>query len=358
MPVIASVGTATPPYRIGQNEARQFAGRLFANSFKDIERLLPVFENGQVHSRYFSAPLEWFGDHHDAAEKNQLYVKTAETLGERAIRHCLEQYGLQPEDVDHFIFVSSTGLATPSMDARLINRLNMRENTKRTPIWGLGCAGGAVGLSRAWELAMAYPDSRVVILALELCGLTFLFNDRSKSNLIATSLFADGAAAALILGDHAAAAKKQQVDKPLPSIIDNMSTLWKDTLDVMGWDVTNDGMKVVFSRSIPAVVNQWMKPAVERFLTPYALTPHDIQHYVLHPGGIKVIQAYEDSLGIHEEKTIHARKVLQNYGNMSSATVLFVLRQIMENNCHEGDYGLVSALGPGFSSELLLIRWS
>jgi predicted naringenin-chalcone synthase len=168
--------------------AQRFCRALFQEAFPDIERLLPVFSNALVQTRYFSAPPEWFESEHSFAEKNQLYIQTALEVGEAAILACLDRAGLGPQDIDHFFFISSTGLATPSVDARLINMLKLRPNIRRTPIWGLGCAGGVAGLSRAYEYTSAFPRERALMLALELCGLTFQRNDLSKSNLIATSL--------------------------------------------------------------------------------------------------------------------------------------------------------------------------
>ncbi|MCF6093769.1 type III polyketide synthase [Microaerobacter geothermalis] len=361
MSTISSVGVAVPPYRISQDLAKQLVKKLFNHSFRDIDRLLTVFENSQIETRYFSVPPKWFEQDHDQEEKNRLYIETAERLGMEAINKCLDPINLHPSEIDYFIFVSTTGFATPSMDARLINLLNMKPQIKRTPIWGLGCAGGAVGLTRAYEYARAFPDSIVLVLAIELCGLTFLQNDHSKSNLIGTSLFADGAAAVLVMGHEALHQRKTnlaEIHSPMPQVVDTMSTTWKDSLDVMGWDITNSGLKVIFSRDIPSIVNKWMKSNVLQFLDRFQLSMDDIRHFITHPGGMKVIAAYEESLGIPSQKLSSAKQVLKDYGNMSSPTVLFVLQQVLESPVHKGDYGLIAALGPGFSSELLLVQWN
>lgn len=350
---VISIATAVPPYEVAQAEARHFAKNLFAKSFSNIDRLLNIFENTSIQTRRFSRPRDWFEAEHSLAERNEAYVETACQLGEEAIVRCLDQAGLRPGDIDHIFFVSTTGMATPSIDAHLINRLYMNPHVKRTPIWGLGCAGGVVGLARAYEYAKAFPTSRVLLLALELCGLTFRRNDLSKSNLVATSLFADGAAAVLIAG--------KQADLPLPvegpEIISAMSTMWPDSLDVMGWDVRNDGLKVVFSKDIPTIVRNQVKQVVDEFLENAQLDLDQVDHYITHPGGIKVLQAYQESLGVPIDKFKHAYSVLSEYGNMSSATVLFVLEKELQQSHAYGSYGLVSALGPGFSSELLLLRW-
>lgn len=348
---IVSVGTAVPKYEVDQREAREFARGLFREAFADIDRLLTIFDHAAIERRRFSQPRPWFEQDHSFAERNSAYVEAACNLGEEAIRRCLKEAGLTPREVDHFIFVSSTGLSTPSIDAHLVNRLGMNPRVKRTPLWGLGCAGGAAGLARAFEVARAFPERRVLLLALELCGLTFRRNDLSKSNLVATSLFADGAAAVLVAGE------KASVSKDGPRILDAMSMTWPRSLDVMGWEVVDDGLKVIFSRDIPSIVRREVRPVVEEFLRRWELTPDRVERYIAHPGGPKVLSAYEEALSLKETALSSARSVLRAYGNMSSATVLFVLERELREKPGKGAYGLITALGPGFSLELLLIRW-
>jgi alkylresorcinol/alkylpyrone synthase len=349
MSVITSVGTAVPSNRVTQDVAKQFCQALFQEAFPDIDRLLPIFANAQIQTRYFSATPEWFESDHTFAEKNCSYIEAALELGQAAISSCLERAGLTPQDIDHFFFVSTTGLATPSIDARLINRLQFRNDIRRTPIWGLGCAGGVAGLSRAFEYTTAFPRERALVLALELCGLTFQRNDMSKSNLVAVSLFADGAAAAIVSGS--------EVDGHGPRIVSSRSKIWYDSLDVMGWDVNERGLKVLFSRDIPSIVRSLTLPALLEFLSKEHLTLQDLKHFIIHPGGMKVIEAYEQTLSLEEGALDRPRAILRQYGNMSSATVLFVLEDFMRTRAiHPGDYGLVSALGPGFSSEMILIQ--
>ncbi|MBO8172913.1 MAG: type III polyketide synthase [Bacillaceae bacterium] len=355
MPQITSIGIAVPPFTITQSSAQAFARNLFADSFKDIDRLLPVFEHARIEKRHFCVPLEWFAQKHDPEEKNQLYIENATRLSMEAAQNCLNGTRFTREQIDHLIFISSTGLATPSLDAHIINKLNLRSDIKRTPIWGLGCAGGAVGLSRAFEYARAFPESTVLLIAVELCGLTFLRDDLSKSNLIATSLFAEGAAAALITGDQHPL--NRHAGQPAPCILNTRSVIWKDTLDIMGWDITRDGLKVIFSRDIPGIVEKWMAPEVETFLSQNDLSRKHIAHFITHPGGMKVLKAYEKALNLQPEDLRHAYQVLRGYGNMSSATVLFVLARYLQDQPAEGDYGLISALGPGFSGEFLLVKW-
>jgi alkylresorcinol/alkylpyrone synthase len=360
MPHVISVGTAVPPHIIEQKEAQQFAKKLFGDAFRDIDRLISVFDHANIEKRHFCVPSDWFEKEHGMQEKNDLYIEEACKLGKEAILRCLDQAGLTPADIDHFYFISTTGLATPSIDARLIYQIGMKSNVKRTPIWGLGCAGGAVGLSRANEYARGFPNQRVLLLALELCGLTFQRNQMTKSNLIATSLFADGAAAVLIEGDEAAQIRWETYDKlhpRTPKIVDTMSTLWEDTLDVMGWTVTDNGLEVLFSRDIPTIVHSLMRPNIDEFLARNRLGQEQISRYITHPGGMKVISAYQESLGLTDHSLKHPKNILRNYGNMSSASVLFVLQETMNDEIQEGEYGLVTALGPGFSSELVLIQW-
>lgn len=350
---ILSVGTSVPSYELTQDEVRQFARDLFSEEFTDIDRLLRIFENTEIERRRFSKERKWFEMDHSFAERNGAYIEVACQLGEEAILNCLNAVQLSPQDVDHLIFVSTTGVATPSIDAYLINRLRMNRHVKRTPVWGLGCAGGAAGLARAFEYATAFPKSRVLLLSLELCGLTFRRQDLSKSNLVATSLFADGAAAVLVTGEQA---KIGGLPKG-PRILDTMSMTWPDSLDVMGWELEDDGLKVVFSKDIPTIVQKEVRSAVEFFLKRSGLSLGNIERYITHPGGKKVLAAYEEALSLNEGALNHARGILRSFGNMSSATVLFVLEKELKERHDEGTYGLLTALGPGFSSEMVLMQW-
>lgn len=346
---INSVGTAVPQYCVGQEVAQQFSRNMFGQAFPDIDRLLGLFNNTLVEKRHFAAPPEWFAAEHSFSEKNALYIESALEIGRAAVLDCLDRAALSPTDVDHFIFVSTTGLATPSIDARLINILQMRKNIKRTPVWGLGCAGGAAGLSRAFEYTRAFPQERALVLALELCALTFQRNDLSKSNLVATSLFADGAGAVLVSGE--------EVGGDGLKILGSRSTLWYDSLDVMGWEINDRGLKVLFSRDIPSIVRKCVLPNLLEFLQDHELELHDLLHIVAHPGGAKVIEAYQEALRLGENQLRHSRDVLRHYGNMSSPTVLFVLKEFLSaGTIRPSEYGLLTALGPGFSSEMLLIQ--
>jgi alkylresorcinol/alkylpyrone synthase len=369
MPRIRSVATALPPHVLSQERIRDLAREHFAPAFPEIDRYMTVFRHAQIDTRHFAAPLEWFMTQHSFKQCNDLFVEAATALGEAAARACLAQAGLEPGDVDHLIWVSTTGMAAPSPDAMLINRLGMGRHTRRTPIWGLGCAGGVAGLARATEYTRAFPDQRVLLLSAELCSVTFQWNDYSKRNLIAASLFADGAAAVLVEGDEAGGqelgvggwehAAFTQLPTPNPQLLGTQSTLWPDTLDIMGWDMVDTGMQVVFSSRIPHIVRTLMRENVTEFLAPFGLGIDDIDHWILHPGGAKVIDSYQAALAIDPERLSHTRAVLRNCGNMSSTTVFFVLDAFLKaGQPGPGEYGLLAVLGPGFSCELALIQGS
>lgn len=360
MPSIISIAEAVPPFEINQAQAMEFARELFSERFKDIERLLKAFQNGQIVKRHFVNGVEWFQEERSFAEKNDAYIESAVMLGGQAVKSCLQNQNfltreIHCEEIDAIFYISTTGLATPSIEARIMNQLPFHLHTKRIPIWGLGCAGGAAGLSRAFEYCLAYPDAKVLVISVELCSLTFQRNDLSKSNLIGTSLFADGVACALVCGDNV---KGLSNKKTVPAILNTQSTLMPDSLDVMGWEIKNQGLFVIFSRDIPSIIEDWLKPNVSEFLFENKLELKDIELFIAHPGGKKVIDAYIKSLGISESMTDISLDVLKNYGNMSSATIFYVLKRFMEQDVAAGSYGLCTALGPGFSSELLLLRWA
>jgi alkylresorcinol/alkylpyrone synthase len=355
MPVIRSVTTALPPYALSQDHIRDLARQHFASAFPEIDRYMTVFRHAQIDTRYFAAPLEWFATPRSFKECNDLFIDAATALGAQAAQRCLTQVDMTPAEVDHVLWVSTTGMAAPSPDALLINRLGMGRHTRRTPIWGLGCAGGVAGLARAYEYALAFPAHRVLLLSVELCSVTFQWADHSKRNLIASSLFADGAAAVLVEGD-ALAAPGAQASRHTPQILGTQSTLWPNTADIMGWDMVDTGMQVVFSSRIPHIVQTLMRENVAEFLAQHNLTLDDIAHWILHPGGAKVVGAYEAALAIDRERLSHTREVLRRYGNMSSATVFFVLEEFMQAGIKAGEYGVLAVLGPGFSCELALIR--
>ena len=319
----------------------------------DWQRLLSVFDNGGIVSRRLCMPIAWYGEDHSFGERNTLYIEHGVRLASAAIRAALERAGLGVRDVDHIVFVSSTGVATPSLDALIANHLGLRRDVRRTPIWGLGCAGGAAGLARARDFAAAAPGTNVLLVALELCGFAFQRRERSKRNLVAASLFADGCAAVIVSSPAAGAAPAGTG----LAVEASASTLWPDTLDVMGWEVDGDGLHVVFSRDIPTIVRKWVRESVDKFLDARGLTLADVDHVVSHPGGMKVLQAYQEALDLPPDTFRHARDVLRERGNMSSPTCLFVLERFIEARAiAPGQTALLTALGPGFSAEYVLLR--
>ncbi|HZG70012.1 MAG TPA: 3-oxoacyl-[acyl-carrier-protein] synthase III C-terminal domain-containing protein [Chondromyces sp.] len=355
MSKILSVGTAVPPNQVKQEKVQDLVYQLFHESYPKVERLLNVFNNGGIKSRYFAKPLEWYGEDHSFEEKNNAFIEAAIELGCEAIIDCLEQSKVDYTEIDAIFTICTTGLATPSIEARIMNRLPFKSTTKRIPIWGLGCAGGAAGLARAHDYCKAYPDQQVLVLGIELCSLTFQREDVSKSNIVGTSLFADGVACVLVAGEESRSARQASAARPI--IEKTQTTLMEDSLDVMGWEIRNEGLFVVFSKDIPTIVNNWVEPNVKEFLRSNDLTIKELEHFIAHPGGKKVIDAYEKGLGFSKEKTKYSKSVLERFGNMSSVTVLFVLKEFLQTHIEPGDRGLLTALGPGFSSELLLLRW-
>lgn len=356
MSYILSIGTVNPPHSYSQTKTKQFVYELFHSKYPKIERLLTVFENAQIEERFFSAPIEWFKQNHSFQEKNSRYINVAIKLGIEAIKKAANVQSIHLDDIDAIFFISSTGISTPSIEAKIMNRLPFHKHVKRIPIWGLGCAGGAAGLARANEYCKAYPDANVLVLCVELCSLTFQKEDISKSNIIGTSLFADGAAACIICGEQSKLLERLK-RKVLPKMIDHRSTLLPDSEDVMGWDVKDTGLHVIFSKDIPTIVKNWLKPNLESFLQEHRLAIQDITHWIAHPGGKKVLDAYMEALELSDEKLRHSANILKHFGNMSSVTVLFVLNEIFSSTVSENTYGLLFALGPGFSSEFLLMRW-
>jgi alkylresorcinol/alkylpyrone synthase len=361
MPTIISIAEAIPPFEIKQAQVSEFARELFSESFKDIDRLLKAFQNGQIKKRHFVKSMDWFKEEHSFEEKNNAYIEAAVTLGKEAIEKCLTnpiflKRNMPYDEIDAIFFISSTGIATPSIEARIMNQLHFKSHAKRIPIWGLGCAGGASGLSRANEYCQAFPGAKVLVLSVELCSLTFQRNDFSKSNLIGTSLFADGIACALVCGN---AVKIDDIRKQAasPSFMATQSTLMPNSLDVMGWEMKDKGLFVIFSRDIPHIIEEWLKQNVSEFLEETQIKLSQVRHFIAHPGGKKVLDAYVKSLDIPPAMTDISFDVLKQFGNMSSATIFYVMKRFMEQDIKENEIGLCTALGPGFSSELLLLRW-
>lgn len=340
---LVSLATAVPPHVLEQNDVARRAAGLFGGGEAEAERFASVYRNAGINARQSTVPLEWYLEDHGAAERSARYLESALTLAVAATEQALARAGLAAADIDAIIAVSSTGIATPSLDARLMDVLAFRRNTVRLPIFGLGCAGGVMGMARAASIASSMPGSRVLLVVVELCGLTFRKGDQSKSNRVATALFGDGAVA-LILG----------ADGDGPVLGPSGEHTWPGTLDVMGWDVVEDGLKVVFSRDIPSLVRAEVLPATEGFLADHGMTLADIDGYICHPGGARVLDALEAVFALPRGGLADAREVLRDHGNMSAPTVLFVL----EAAIRAGKRGrqLMIALGPGFTVAFQIIE--
>ncbi len=341
-PRILSLATAHPSHVLDQGQVAQAAGGLFSNDFSDFSRLAPIFEHAGIETRHSCVPLEWYLEPHDFAERNRIYLENAVDLLERVTVDCLGEAGLDATEIDMIVTVSSSGIATPSLDALLMARMPFRRDIGRLPIFGLGCAGGVLGMSRAAALSQANPGSRILFLVVELCGLTFRHGDRSKSNVVATSLFGDGAGGAILSSEGDGPAMTGWGEHCFP-----------ESLDVMGWDVSNDGLSVLFSRHIPTIVRDEMGPVARAFLESHGLALEDVSRFVCHPGGAKVIDALEEIFELHEGGLTDSRAVLRDHGNMSAATVMFVL----EHALNDGARGhlLLSSLGPGFTAAFALV---
>lgn len=342
---LAALATAFPTHVLKQEDVAANAAEMFAATHGGFDRLAPIYRNALIETRHSCVPIDWYLKPHSFSERNDLFLKHAVELMERSARKALDEAGLTADQIDTIVTVCSTGIATPSLEARLMQVMPFRPDVRRLPIFGLGCAGRVLGLARAADMARAAPDSRVLLLVVELCALTFRSQDRSKSNLVATALFGDGAAAAVV---------SCRDDMTGPVIGASHEHTWPDSLDVMGWEVADDGLKVVFSRDIPSLVQDEFKPIAETFLAGNGLTSADVGGFVCHPGGAKVIDALEDCFALTAGAMTHTRETLRAHGNMSSATVLFVLRAALDAN--EPGPLLLTTLGPGFTTALMLIH--
>jgi alkylresorcinol/alkylpyrone synthase len=340
-PRLLALKSAVPAYVIAQTEAATYARSLFAQ-VRDIARLIPVFENTGIARRYSCVPIEWYLGDHGWMDRTQLYVENAVNLLETVARGLLDEAGLKTDDIDSIVVVSTTGVATPSLDALVMERMGLRRDIQRLPIFGLGCAGGLIGLSRAADLASARPGSKVLFLVVELCALTFRKNDISKSNIVATALFGDGAAGAILSTDG---------EGPILGAAGEYT--WPNSLDVMGWDMAEDGLKARFATSIPGLVASDFRPLLNEFLARNDIAFSEIDGFACHPGGAKVLDALEDALELQRGELKDSRSILRDYGNMSAVTVLFVAERMEVRR--KSQRTLLTALGPGFSAAFLML---
>ena len=346
VPHLLAVATAVPPYPLDQNDVIERVKLLFGRS-PDLDRLLPVFLNTGIHKRYSCVPIEWYDGAHGWPERNRIYLASALDLLEAATQRVLCAAGRHKEDIDSIVVVSTTGIATPSLDALLMERMGLRRTVQRLPIFGLGCAGGVLGLARAASQAAVAPGETVLFLVVELCALSFRRDDWSKSNIVATALFGDGAAATLL-----------STEGEGPAVVAAGEHTWPGSLDVMGWDVADDGLRAIFSRDIPKLVTTQLQDAASEFLACHGLAIGDMDRFVCHPGGAKVLAAIEHAFGLGQGALVEARAVLRDYGNMSASTVMFVLERILAKARATGAHwerALMNALGPGFTAGFLVL---
>jgi alkylresorcinol/alkylpyrone synthase len=344
---IAGLATAYPPYSVTQEEVYAVAARIFGHDPALMERMAAAYGNAGVRRRHSCVPLSWYAEPHGWAERARLFEQHAVSLLVEAARTALRFADVQPADIAATVMVSSTGIVTPSLDSLIQEPLGLSPNVQRLPVFGLGCAGGTIGLARTAALARAMPGKWVLFLCTELCGLTFRAGDDSKQNIIATAIFGDGAAALLVRSDDSGSPS-------LARVHEWGEHTWPGTRDIMGWRVEDDGLGVVFSRSIPQLVRTRLKAVTDAFLLTCNLSPDDIDGLIVHPGGMKVIEAIETAYGLPPGRLAHARAVLAERGNMSAVTVLAVL----ERTLAAGAKGLhlMTALGPGFSAAMCLLE--
>ncbi len=348
MPRLEALATATPENRVRQVEIQEVAEAYLSAVAPDLLELLPVFQATGIEQRALAEPFDWYLGNPGWAERADAFERHGVELAEQVTCSMLDELGLPPSAIDGVVFVTTTGLATPSLEAHLANRLGLAASIVRVPVWGLGCAGGVAGLARAADLARASPGSRVLIIALELCSLAFLREDLSKKSVVAAALFADGCAGALVAGD--------ELDADGPRLTAAASHLWPESQEVMGWEVRDDGLGVVFSKRIPEIVEAKFGPVCQR-LAKSAAVDLGAARLLFHPGGPRVLESFEDALGCKPSRLETSRRVLADHGNMSSPTALFVAAQsLADQPLARGEHGVMAAVGPGFAAELCLLE--
>ncbi|GAC1627435.1 MAG: type III polyketide synthase [Vulcanimicrobiaceae bacterium] len=342
-PRLISVATAVPQYSIDQDVAREQSRTIFGDRMRDYDRIAKVFETTGIQRRYSVRPLSWFVQDHGWPDRTEAYIEGACALFEAAATKALVAAHLSPDDIDAIVTVSSTGVSTPSLDARMLPRMGFRPDVERTPVFGLGCAGGVTGLAIASRLASARAGTTVLLVAVELCTLAFRLDRATKADIIATSLFGDGAAAAVVSSDEELAA--------VATFGGATEHLWPQTLDIMGWAVDDIGLGVLLSRSLPAFVEQRYRTSFAEAAQRLSLDPADVERVVCHPGGTKVLEAIEAALAMETGTLATERSVMRDYGNMSSPTVLFVLERALAQGLPRRS--MLAALGPGFTASFV-----
>jgi alkylresorcinol/alkylpyrone synthase len=341
---LLSLATAAPPHVLWQKDVAAAATSLFSGRYDEFDRLAKVFDTTGIVRRHAVQPMEWYMKPRGWPERTAAYLEGAQALFIEAAEAALDRAGLTAREVDTIVTVSSTGIATPSLEARVFGRMGFRHDVMRVPVFGLGCAGGVSGLSIAGRLAEARPGSTVLLVAVELCTLAFRLDELTKANIVATALFGDGAAACILrLGETGIAAVEGAGEHT-----------WADTLDIMGWNVDPLGFGVIFARSIPPFIDENLRPAVAGLLDRLGVDFQDVGRFVCHAGGTKVIAALERAFHLDQGSLDHEREVLADHGNMSAPTVLFVLDRVIRNGLPERS--VLSALGPGFTASCVALK--
>ena len=347
---IAGVGKALPPHYYDQETLIAALRRIWARHPHNLDRLEALHRRLLVGGRHLALPVEEYERLETWGQANDAWIRVAQEVGEAALRDALAAAGLGPADIAALFFVTVTGIATPSIDARLINRMKLPTDITRVPIFGLGCVAGAAGLARAADYVRAWPDRVAVLLAVELCSLTLQQQDLSVPNLIASGLFGDGAAAVVVAGERHPAAG--------PAIVASRSVFYPGSEQIMGWNISGSGFRVVLSADVPAMVLDNARRDVDAFLGANGLRREDIAAWISHPGGPKVLEAMQKALDLPREAFEISWRSLAEVGNLSSASVLLVLKETLESRRPApGSHGLIFAMGPGFCSELVLLRF-
>ena len=354
MPVIVSSEIGFPEHYYSQKtllaEAQQEWGRIRPSVVKPLEQF---YTNVKVNGRHLAWPLERYKEPSTFEDRNNAYIEVALELAERTICALLDHVHMSPQQIDQLTIVSTTGIAVPALDARLMNRIPFARQMKRSPLFGLGCMGGAAGIARAADYLLGHPQDAVILFAVELCSLTIQRDDLSLANLVASGLFGDGAVAVLMVGDHHPMARSG-----LPRVVDSYSQFFPETEHIMGWDVTNSGFKVMLSADIAELAHSEVRPALNVFLDRHDLSIAEIEHWLVHPGGPKVIEALADGLGLPDEALTLSWETLAEVGNVSSASVLLILEKALKRlQPKPGTYGVLMAMGPAFSAEFVLLQW-
>jgi len=353
---ILSAATALPPHYYPQEVLLEAFKLHWGERLGRVDVLDKLHSATRVDGRYLAMPIEVYPDTKRWGEYNDVWIREAQRLGEEALGKALEDAGVAPSDLNAIYFVSVTGIASPSIDALLVNRMKLNRNIKRNPIFGLGCVAGAAGLARAADYVKAYPEETAAVVSVELCSLTLQQEDLSVANLISAGLFGDGAAAVVVAGAKRASSRSR--NGAGPRIRATKSTLYPNTERVMGWDISERGFQIVLSREVPDVARENLGRDLAQFLDEQGVRRADLKSFVLHTGGPRVLEATAAALNLPDGALGASWDCLRRTGNLSSASVLFVLEEVMERRRPApGTLGLLAAMGPGFCSELVLLEW-